>query len=160
MLAETSPAAVRTPAPARQDTRLDVKVVLSGLWVAVLLVFVFVDLFGFWRADVVQGALDAEVPGQGLAIGQAFLVGALGYVLVPILMVVVSLTARAGVNRWANLVTSLAYAVSIAALAIGEEWVYYVVGSVVEVLLLLVVARTAWSWPSASGTPEQVTRAA
>jgi hypothetical protein len=31
---------------------------------------------------------------------------------------------------------------------IGETWVYYVVGSVVEVALLLTVAAVAWTWPA------------
>jgi hypothetical protein len=30
---------------------------------------------------------------------------------------------------------------------IGETWVYYLLGSAVEVVLLLAIARTAWKWP-------------
>ena len=33
-----------------QDTKVDVKVVLSGLWISMLFVFAYVDIFGFWRA--------------------------------------------------------------------------------------------------------------
>ena len=42
----------------RHDQRVNVKVVLSGLWVSMLFVFAYVDIFGFWRADVINGALD------------------------------------------------------------------------------------------------------
>ena len=35
---------------------------------------------------------------------------------------------------------------------IGETWIYYILGSVVEVILLLVIARTAWTWPRRSAT--------
>jgi len=95
MLTDRTPATDRTSARALQDSRPDVRIVLSGLWAAMLLAFASVDLFSFWRADVIQGALDREVPGQGLEIGQTFLAGALAYVLVPILMIIVSLMARA-----------------------------------------------------------------
>jgi hypothetical protein len=39
------------------------------------------------------------------------------------------------------------YAVSVVAAAIGETWAYYIVGSIVEVLLLLTIAAVAWFWP-------------
>ena len=35
------------------------------------------------------------------------------------------------------------------AAAAGESWAYYIVGSVVEVLLLVAIFRIAWKWPSA-----------
>jgi hypothetical protein len=47
------------------DAKPDVKVVLSGLWISMLFVFAYVDIFGFWRADVIDGALAGEVPGPG-----------------------------------------------------------------------------------------------
>ena len=52
---------------------LDRRIVLSGLWVTMLFVFAYVDIFAFWRADVIKGALAGEVPGPGFAIGQTFL---------------------------------------------------------------------------------------
>ena len=41
----------------RVDSGVNVKVVLSGLWVSMLFVFAYVDIFGFWRTDVINGAL-------------------------------------------------------------------------------------------------------
>lgn len=130
-----------------QDAPVDVKVVLSALWVAMLLVFAYVDVFAFYRADVLGAALDGQVGTTGLEVNQTFLTGAAIYVLVPIGMVVLSLVLRARVNRIVNLVTSLLYAVTVAISCIGEEWAYYLVGSAAEVALLLAIARTAWTWP-------------
>ena len=130
-----------------QDTRVDRKVVLSGLWISMLFVFAYVDIFGFWRADVIDGALAGEVPGVGFQIDQTFLTLTTLYVVVPSLMIVVSLAAPARVNRLANVVVSLLYVATIVATLIGETWVYYFLGSAVEIVLLLTVARTAWTWP-------------
>ena len=130
-----------------QDTKVDVKVVLSGLWISMLFVFAYVDIFGFWRADVIDGALAGVVPGPGFAIDQAFLVYTTVYILVPSLMVVVSLLAPARMNRVTNIVVSLVYLASVAVSMVGETWLYYILGSVVEVLLLLAIARAAWTWP-------------
>jgi Family of unknown function (DUF6326) len=129
-----------------QDSKVDVKVVLSGLWISMLFVFAYVDIFGFWRADVIEGALAARVPGAGFAIDQTFLTLTTAYILVPSLMVVVSLLAPARVNRAANLVVSLLYVASVVAAVVGETWAYFILGSIVEVVLLLAITRIAWTW--------------
>ena len=140
----------RTQTTDLNDTKLDTKVVLSGLWVSMLFVFACVDILAFWRADIINGALAGKVPGTGLGIGQTFLAICTVYILAPTLMVVVSLLAPARVNRVANIVVSVLYVLAIGATVIGETWIYYILGSVVEVALLLTIARIAWTWPGRS----------
>jgi hypothetical protein len=134
----------------RVDSGVNVKVVLSGLWVSMLFVFAYLDIFGFWRADVIKGALDGQVPGAGADINQTFLTLTTLYVLIPILMVAFCLMAPPRFNRPTNLAVSALYAVSVAAFTIGETWAYYILGSVVEVALLLAIAWVAWFWPTTS----------
>ncbi|HEX6352541.1 DUF6326 family protein [Actinophytocola sp.] len=118
---------------------------LSALWITTLFVFAYVDIFGFFRADVLGAALDGTV--ATIAVDQTFLTGALIYLLPSILMVVLSLVLGPRANRIANIVVSLLYAVSIIALCVGETWVYYLLGSLVEVVLLVAIARFAWRSP-------------
>jgi len=129
------------------DVKVDVKVALCGLWISVLFVFAYVDIFGFFRADVINGVLAGEVSSTGFEINQAFLVLTTLYVVIPSLMVIVSLLAPARINRTTNIVVSLVYAVSAAVTIVGETWIYYILGTVVEVVLLLAIARVAWTWP-------------
>ena len=128
------------------DTKVDTKVVLSGLWISMLFVFAYVDIFGFWRADVINGALEGTVPGPGFEIGQTFLALTTLYILIPSLMVVISLIAPAGANRMTNLIVSAIYVVTIVLALLGETWIYYIIGSIVELALLLAIAKVAWSW--------------
>jgi hypothetical protein len=130
-----------------RDSRVDVKVVLCGLWVATLLMFAYVDIFGFFRADVINGVLAREVSGTALAINQTFLLLTTLYIAIAALMVVVSLLAPARANRIANTVVSLFFAVTAAATLIGETWAYYIVGILIEIALLLLITRLAWAWP-------------
>lgn len=132
-----------------RDAHIDVKFVLSTLWIAMLLVFAYVDIFGFFRADVINAALAGTVGTAGLAVNQVFLASTLIYITVPTLMVVLSLVLKARVNRIVNLVVSPVYAVTIVGSCIGEEWIYYLVGSAVEVVLLAGIVRFAWKWPVA-----------
>jgi Family of unknown function (DUF6326) len=128
------------------DTKLDVKIVLSGLWISMLMVFAYVDIFGFFRADMIKGALAGKLPVVGFAINQRFLVLTTIYILIPSLMVVVALVAPARMNRISNIVIAALYTASIL-VGMGDPWKYYVLGSAVEVVLLIVIIRVSVKWP-------------
>ncbi len=131
-----------------EDAKIDVRMVLSALWIAMLIVFAYVDIFGFFRADVLDAARNGKVAATGVAVDQVFLVFTTVYILIPSLMVFLSLVLRSRVNRIVNIVVALLYAVSIVASCIGEGWAYYLLGSAVEVMLLVAIIRTAWTWPT------------
>ncbi|MDR7277131.1 DUF6326 family protein [Catenuloplanes atrovinosus] len=128
-----------------QDSRIDVKVVLCGLWVTTLLVFAYVDIFGFYRADLINGVLAGRV--AGLTIDQVFLVLTTLYIAAAALMVTVSLLAPARINRITNIAVSLFYVATAGASLIGETWAYYIIGILIQISLLLVITRVAWTWP-------------
>jgi len=148
-----------TTAGQYQDTKIDVKLVLSALWIAMLIVFAYVDIFGFFRADVLHAALDGKVAVLGLTVDQMFLVFTTVYILIPTLMVFLSLVLRPRVNRIANIALSIIYALTIIGGAIGE-WNYYILGSAVEVVLLVAIVRTAWTWPKETPTTSTTGRGA
>jgi hypothetical protein len=43
--------------------------------------------------------------------------------------------------------------ISVIVSLIGETWAYYVIGSVVEVVLLAAIVRSAWTWPPPQTAP-------
>src|SRR5690348_69115 len=93
-----------------QDTNVDVKIVLSALWVAMLFVFAYVDIFAYLRADVLQAALVGQVATTGFAVDQSFLSLTLAYILLPAAMVIASLLLKPRLNRIINLTVSVIYA--------------------------------------------------
>ena len=99
-------------------------------------------------ADVLDAALDGKLGTTELAVNQVVLPSTLVYILPPIAMVVLSLLLRPRANRITNIAVSLLYTATILVSCIGETWVYYLLGSAVEAVLLLVIARTAWKWPA------------
>jgi Family of unknown function (DUF6326) len=137
----------RSRATDLHDAKVDVKITLCGLWISTLFVFAYVDIFGFFRADVINGILAGKISGPGIEINQTFLILTTIYIVIPSLMVIVSLLARARINRTTNVVVSLIYMVSAGVTIVGETWIYYIVGIVVQMMLLLAIARVAWTWP-------------
>ncbi len=112
-----------------------------------LIVFAYVDIFGFYRADVLNAAIVGKIATTGFTVDQVFLTSALIYILLPTLMVVLSLLLKPRANRITNIAVSLLYTITILGSCIGETWVYYLLGSTIETILLLAIARTAWKWP-------------
>lgn len=113
-----------------------------------MFVYAYVDIFGLLRADFLEGLLDGEIVNTPLQVNQAFLVFAVVYILPASLMIPLSLTMPSTVNRLANLIVAGLYALTIAAACVGETWIYFLLGSAVELVILAVVARTAWRWPT------------
>ncbi len=121
---------------------LDPRVRLAAYWTAVMFVMVYVDLFSLYRSDV-RAALESGTL-NGFALTPAFLAGTTAYVLPGILMIAASVLLAGRAARWLTLVVAAGYAVTIVAAAVGEQ-PYYLLGSAVELGLLAVIARTAWS---------------
>lgn len=137
---------VPTTAPTQSHAPLDRRIVLSGLWISMLFVFAYVDIFAFFRADMIEGALAGELPRVGFDLDQTFLALTTLYILPASLMVVGSLTLPYRFNRIANVTLAPIYALTIIAGMIGEPWVYYLMGSSVEIVMLVVIARVAHRW--------------
>jgi hypothetical protein len=131
-----------------QDYWINPRLKIAALWVSMLFVFVYVDLFSLYRADVRADIEAGEM--FGFTIGQGFLLGVTIYILVPSLMLFLSLVLPVRVTRMANIVVAALYAVTIAGGAIGESNYYYILGSITEAALMAGVTYYAWTWPKAT----------
>jgi len=125
--------------------QVNVRMKISALWTAMLFVFAYVDIFGFFRADV-RADVEAGVVG-GFTVNQTFLVATTVYIAIPSLMVFGALVLRPRINRIVNIVLSIFYALTIIGGAVGE-WTYYLLGSAIEVALLAAIFHYARTWPT------------
>ncbi len=139
-------------ATSRHDdcSRIDTRLRISALWIAVLFIFAYVDLFSLYRpdfrADIEAGTISA------FDINQTFLFFTTLYIIIPSLMVYLTLIMRPPINRVVNIVVAAAYGLTIIGSAVGE-WNYFILGSVVEAILLALVIYHAWTWPRRTTQP-------
>jgi len=127
-----------------QELSVNGRVKISALWTSMLFVFVYVDLFGTFRADFRADLAAGKV--GGFTVNQSFLLATTAYILIPALMVFLTLVLRPGATRIANIALAVIYALTIVAGAVGE-WNYYILGSAIEVVLLATIVYYAWTWP-------------
>ena len=73
---------------------------------------------------------------------------------IPIFMVVLSMTLPARANRITNLIVASVQVPYAAFNAVGESWTYfYGLGVALEVIVLALILRYAWTWPRRTASP-------
>jgi uncharacterized protein DUF6326 len=128
-----------------EDGRVGVRLKISALWIAMLFLFAYGDIFGFFAPGHIEEILGGEI--SGITITQAFLFSVAVYVAIASVMVFLTLVLRPSVTRWMNIVLPILYVISIVASAIGES-AYFIFLSITEAALLLLVVWYAWTWPT------------
>ena len=91
------------------EARVGVRLKISSLWIAMLFLFAYGDIFGFFKPGQIADVISGEV--SGIKITQAFLMGASIYIAVASVMVFLSLVLRAAVSRWTNIVLPVLFIV-------------------------------------------------
>lgn len=134
-----------------EDVKINVKIKLAALWVAVNLLFLYVDIYSFFRPGIIEDALAGKV--WEFQITQVWLLGVIILMTIPSLMVFLSLTLPAKANRWTNIIVGILYIVVTLGMTIGETWAYYIFASIVEAVLLLLIVVYAWKWPKQEVSP-------
>ncbi len=82
------------------------RIILSGIWVAVMLTFLLGDVLRIFAGDVEPGKLAGGVQAtQGMWLGLAVVM------LIPIIMVVLTLTLKYPAIRWVNIVAAIFWVV-------------------------------------------------
>jgi uncharacterized membrane protein len=80
---------------------VDTRIILSGLWVAVMLTYLWGDVLRIFSGDAQPG----EVLGKQATQGMWLVIAAL--FLIPIVMLVLTLTVKYPAIRWANIVVPI-----------------------------------------------------
>lgn len=136
----------RQPTTTLEDQPIPVRAKLAAAWTSFMFLYAYVDILNFFTPGVIEDILDGKVFEFDLS--QTFSTTALTLVAIPILMVVLSMTLPARVTRITNLIVASLYVPVTAFNAVGESWLYfYGLGIVLELILLALIVRYAWTWP-------------
>ena len=118
---------------------LDTRIILAGLWVALMLTYLLGDVLRIFSGDVAK-------MGGTQHFTQAMWLGIAVLMLIPILMVVLSLTLPQPINRWANIIVAVFFflfnLVGLPTYPSAYDKFLIIVGLVFNV----VAVWTAWNW--------------
>ena len=139
---------------ALEDRRMPVQAKLAAAWTSLMFLYIYVDYFHLYKPGVIDDILAGVV--HEFDTGPTFVALGLTLMAIPSLMIVLSTTLPARVNRTINLVVATLYIPVSIYNADGESWTYvyfYGLSIGLEVLLLAFILRAAWTWPRRTASP-------
>jgi len=81
----------------------EIRIKLSALWVALMLTYLLGDVMRIFSGDFKAGEIGGQQVTQGMYLGLA------AFMVIPVVMVVLSLTLPHKADRWANIIVSIVF---------------------------------------------------
>jgi hypothetical protein len=129
-----------------EDIKVNVKLKLASLWVSFMFLYIYVDHFALYMPSKIDDITKGKV--FVFDITQGFIFIALFLATIPIVMIFLSLTMPAKINRLTNIIVAILLIPYMLLNLVGDAWWHMYFAASVEVVLLCVIIRYAWKWPS------------
>ena len=127
-----------------EDVKINVKLKLSALWAALMLLYIYADHFSLFRMGQIEEMISGRI--GPFPVTQGSLLAFSILMMIPAVMVFLSLALKPTASRWANIILGVLYTFVNISNLIGETWVYYIVFGVVEIVLTFLIVWYAWKW--------------
>lgn len=137
-----------------ENPPIPVQAKLAAAWTSFMFLYIYIDYFHLYKPgilDDIQAGIVFEFD-----ISPMLLTAFLALIAIPALMVMLSMTLPARVNRTSNLIVASLYIPVTVFNAAGESWnwaSFYGLSIGIEVLLLVFILRSAVKWPRTSTVP-------
>src|ERR671919_973788 len=92
-----------------EDVKINVKIKLSALWVAMMLLYIYADILSLFRPGQIEEMREGLM--GPFPVNQVSLLVASILMIIPAAMVFLSLTLKPKVDRWANITLGILYTV-------------------------------------------------
>jgi hypothetical protein len=132
---------------ALQNEKVNVRIILSALWIAVMFIYVYADIKTLFQPEIPGQIMSGTV--AGMKITQGFLFAAAILMSIPAIMIILSLILEPGINRKLNIIVSFLHIVLIliTRLVPGKIWYYYIYYQSIEAIFHFLIIWYAWKWP-------------
>ena len=133
------------------DRQIPVQAKLAAAWTSLMFLVIYIDYFHLYqpgKIDEIRGGVIFVFDITGTLMSIFFVI-----IAVPALMILLSMTLSARINRITNIVVAALYIPCVVFNAAGatlDYAFYYGLTIGVEVLILAFILRAAWTWPRAA----------
>ncbi|PIF44746.1 hypothetical protein CLU96_1740 [Chryseobacterium sp. 52] len=135
---------MNTPAKL-EDTKVNIKIILSGLWASVTLCYLYGDYFELYVPHKAKGLVE----GTNLLDTPAKLFLAAFLLSLPAVMVFLSLILKPRINRILNITLGIVFTAIMLLIAVTSltAWrAFYVFLALLESLITILIIWHAWKW--------------
>jgi len=128
-----------------EDVRINIKIKLSALWIALMFCYTYADILGFYAPGNLEELISGEI--AGIKMTQSMLFGSAILMVIPSVMIFLSLVLRAKANRLVNIILGIIYLVIlVGTFFTGRNPAYYIMFATVKAALLALIVWLAWKW--------------
>ncbi|TMO58039.1 DUF6326 family protein [Pseudoalteromonas phenolica] len=127
-----------------EDIKINVKLKLSALWVAVMFCYVYGDYIEVYVPGVISNALEVS-PDDASLQAKFFAVALL--MSVPSVMIFLTLALKPAINRWLNIIIPALFIILLVGLNLETIWGFYLYLTGLEIALSALTIWYAWQWP-------------
>ena len=137
----------RKTATILEDMKINVKIKLSILWIALMFFYLYNDVFSLFQPGIVEDLVTGKI--EGIEFNQTVLFAAAVLMAIPIFMIFLSVALPAKLNRRLNIIVCIFLAVVlVSTLSVGSgPWAYYALYMVFEAVFIGLIIWHAWKWP-------------
>jgi len=129
-----------------EDAKVNIRIKLSALWITLMLFYIYADILGFYTPGNIESVVSGEIGGVQITDGFLFVMAI--WMAIPSVMVFLSLTLRANVNRWLNILVGILSILALGATFFaGEISARYTFQAILEAVLIVSIIWSAWTWP-------------
>lgn len=128
-----------------EDIRVNVKMILAGLWTSVTLCYLYGDYFELYTPGKTKGLVE----GTNLLDTPVKLLTAAVALTIPAVMVFLSLILKPAVNRFLNIAVGIFFTIVMLFIGISSfsDWyLFYTFLAAVECIITLLIVKYAWTW--------------
>ena len=131
------------------DFTVNLRVKLAGLWTALMLLYIYCDIYSTFRTGFLEEAMAGKM--GPFDVSQITLAAFGALMLIPILMIPACLFIKANIIKWANIIVGIIYALVNIGNLIGETWVYYWLYGILELAVTVSIIIFALKWEKTEG---------
>jgi len=131
-----------------EDLKINIKIKLTSYWIALMFLYIYNDILSLYQPGHVKELVEGHL--QGIYFTQSILFGAAVLMALPGLMVLLSVTLKARVNRLLNIIAGIFHILVLITtqfIGDGDTWYYWRFYELLELIVLLLIIWTAWKWP-------------
>lgn len=128
---------------AYDDFKINVKLKISALWIAVMFCYVYGDYIQIYVPGMMAKAMEVNATTETQL--QFFAIAVL--MVIPSVMIFFTLVLKPNFNRWLNIILSTLYIILLIGSNLTETWAFYLFLTAIEVLISVAIIWYAWKWP-------------
>ena len=124
--------------------KLNIRVKLAGLWTALMLLYIYCDIYSTFRTGHLEEAIAGKMGPFDVSQITLAVFGML--MIVPIFMIPACLFLKANIVKLANIIIGIVYALVNIGNLVGETWLYYWIYGIFELAATVCIIIFAFKW--------------